>query len=248
MDKVMLITGASRGIGAAIAELASQKGYAVAINYRNNHKQAEELCSKIKSQGGKAITVQGDVSIESDVLRIFSETLTAFGSLHSLVNNAGIIAPLARLEDFDRARLARIFAVNVIGSFLCAKQAVKHMSLLHGGKGGSIINISSIASRLGSPNEFIDYAATKGAIDTMTIGLAKEVATEGIRVNAVRPGLIETDMHADTGDAERAEKLKKSIPLKRIGLPEEIARSVIWLDSEAASYVTGSILDVSGGR
>lgn len=248
MRKIMLITGASRGIGAATALLAAQRGFDVAINYRHEREAAENLVARIAALGAKAHAFAADVSREDDVLRLFREVEDAFGRLDVLVNNAGMLERQMRLEDMDAARLQRVFAVNVTGSFLCAREAVKRMAYRHGGSGGSIVNVSSMASRLGSPNEYIDYAAAKGAIDSMTIGLAKEVAGDGIRVNAVRPGLIRTEIHASGGEPGRVERLQSAIPLGRGGEAEEVARAILFLASDESSYSTGSFVDVSGGR
>ncbi|MCJ1883028.1 SDR family oxidoreductase [Pseudomonas nitroreducens] len=248
MLKVMLITGASRGIGAATALLAAERGYAVAINYRREHEAAEELVTQITGAGGKARAFAADVANESDVLQLFREVDEAFGRLDVLVNNAGILERQMRLEDMDVARLQRVFAVNVTGTFLCCREAIKRMARKHGGNGGSIVNVSSMASRLGSPNEYIDYAAAKGAVDSLTIGLAKEVAAEGIRVNAVRPGLIKTEIHASGGEPGRVERLQAAIPLGRGGEAEEVARAILFLASDESNYSTGSFVDVSGGR
>ncbi len=248
MNKVILVTGGSRGIGAATAKLVSQKGYAVCISYNNDKLSAERLRNEIITSGGIALSVQADVGIENDVIRLFQTVKNEFGCISGFVNNAGIITPQSQLVDMDIERLKKIFNINIIGSFICAREAVKHMSTDSGGEGGSIVNLSSAAARIGSPNEFIDYAASKGAIDTMTLGLAKEVAEQGIRVNAVRPGLISTELHADTGDANRPEKLKQYVPMKRAGTAEEVANMIVWLLSDEASYVTGSLFDVTGGR
>ncbi|QRY78708.1 SDR family oxidoreductase [Pseudomonas sp. PDNC002] len=248
MDKVMLITGASRGIGAATALLAAERGFAVAINYRREREAAQSLAAQITAAGGKARAFAADVADEEDVLRLFREVDNAFGRLDVLVNNAGILERQMRLEDMDVGRLQRVFAVNVTGTFLCCRAAIKRMARKHGGNGGSIVNVSSMASRLGSPNEYIDYAAAKGAVDSLTIGLAKEVASEGIRVNAVRPGLINTEIHASGGEPGRVERLQSAIPMGRGGEAEEVARAILFLASDESSYSTGSFVDVSGGR
>lgn len=245
---VIIITGGGRGIGAATARLAARKGYAVCVNYLRDRSAAESVVHEIRSAEGRAIAVAGDISSEKDVLNLFQESDRSLGHLTALVNNAGILEPQSRVEAMDAARLQRMFATNVIGPFLCAREAIKRMSTKHGGKGGAIVNLSSGAARLGSPGEYVDYAASKGAIDTMTIGLAKELAADGIRVNCVRPGFVHTDIHAAGGEPERIERLRDSIPMKRGGQPEEVARAILWLLSDEASYSTGAILDVTGGR
>ncbi|TLX58112.1 short chain dehydrogenase [Stutzerimonas nosocomialis] len=248
MSRVMLITGASRGIGAATARLAAQQGYQVCISYRQQREAAERLVQEIERAGGRALAVAADVADEAQVVHLFEALDRTFGRLDVLVNNAGMLERQMRLEDMDAARLARVFAVNVTGSFICAREAVKRMSRRHGGDGGAIVNVSSVASRLGAPGEYIDYAAAKGAIDSMTLGLAKEVAGEGIRVNAVRPGVIHTDIHASGGEPNRVERVKASVPMGRGGEAEEVARAILWLCGDEASYVTGALLDVTGGR
>lgn len=246
--KIIVITGGSRGIGAATALLAAADGYAVCINYLRNREAAELLVARIEQAGGQAIAVAGDVALEADVVQLFSTVDQRLGALTALVNNAGILDRQIRVEDTDAARLNRIFATNVTGSFLCAREAVRRMSTRHGGLGGAIVNLSSAAARLGSPGEYVDYAASKGAIDTMTIGLAKEVAAEGIRVNAVRPGIIYTEMHASGGEPGRVDRLKSAVPMQRGGHPDEVAKAILWLLSDAASYSTGTFIDVTGGR
>ncbi|MFA0087446.1 SDR family oxidoreductase [Vibrio sp. 10N.261.51.F12] len=245
--KVVIITGAGRGIGAATAALFARKGYAVCINYKSNAKSANELAAKITADGGKCITVQADVSNENDVTRLFSTVDKALGPLSVLVNNAGILKPQSRLEEMTADRINSILANNVTSYFLCCREAVKRMSTRYGGVGGGIINVSSGASRSGSPNEYIDYAASKGAVDTLTKGLSLEVAGEGIRVNCVRPGLIHTEMHADGGEPERVARLSSSIPLKRGGQPEEVAEAIYWLASDKSTFATGNFLDLTGG-
>jgi NAD(P)-dependent dehydrogenase (short-subunit alcohol dehydrogenase family) len=248
MQKVILITGASRGIGAATAKLAGERGYAVAVNYLSNRAAADDVVRHIEQAGGRALAIAADVSVESDVLRMFETIDFELGKLHALVNNAGVLEKQCRLEDMDVARWQRVLATNVTGAFVCAREAVRRMSFKHGGLGGAIVNVSSAASRIGGAFEYVDYAASKGALDTMTIGLAKEVATEGIRVNAVRPGVVYTDIHASGGEPERVERVKEFVPMKRGGQPLEIAHAILWLLSEEASYATGTILDVAGGR
>jgi NAD(P)-dependent dehydrogenase (short-subunit alcohol dehydrogenase family) len=246
-DKVAIVTGASRGIGAATARLAAERGYAVCVNYRANRAAAEAVVGEIEGAGGRAIAVGADVGAESDVLRLFETVDRAFGPVSALVNNAGILERQARLEEIDAARLARVFASNVTGSFLCAREAVRRMSTRNGGAGGSIVNVSSRAAVLGSPREYIDYAASKAAVDTLTVGLAKEVGDEGIRVNAVRPGFIYTEIHASGGEPNRIERVKGLAPMRRGGEALEVARAILWLLSDEASFTTGAFVDVSGG-
>ncbi len=248
MQKILLITGASRGIGAQTALLAAKQGYRVCVNYRHHDKAAHSMVEKIKSQGGQAIAVQADIADEASVEALFDTVDQCWGSLTALVNNAGILEAQMRLENMTASRMHRIFNTNVIGSLLCCREAIKRMSINHGGSGGAIVNVSSGAAKLGSPNEYVDYAASKGAIDTLTIGLAKEVAEEGIRVNAVRPGFIYTDMHADGGEPNRVDRVKEYVPMKRGGQPEEVAKAILWLLSNDSSYTTGSFIDVMGGR
>ena len=248
MQKTMLVTGGSRGIGAATARLAAARGYAVCVNYAGRKEAADAVVAEILGAGGRAIAVQGDVADAGAVAALFQAVDGEFGRLDALVNNAGILYPQSRLEDIARDRLEHVLRVNVIGSFLCAAEAVKRMSTRHGGAGGTIVNVSSMAARLGSPNEYVDYAASKGAIDAMTVGLAKEVAGEGIRVNAVRPGLIYTDIHASGGVPDRVDRLKGAVPMERGGTAEEVAETILWLASDGASYCTGTFIDVSGGR
>ena len=245
---VILITGGSRGIGAATAILAAKRGYDVAFTYQSNATAANEVAEKIRATGRKALMLQADVSVEADVLSVFKQVDEQLGRLDALVNNAGILEKIMRLEQMDAARWQRVLGVNVIGSFLCAKEAVLRMSTRHGGKGGGIVNVSSVAARIGSPNEFVDYAAAKGAVDSMTMGLAKEVATENIRVNAVRPGLIYTEIHASAGEPGRVDRAKEGVPMKRGGTADEIAETILWLLSDQSSYVTGTTIDVAGGR
>ena len=247
-SKVLVVTGGGRGIGAATARLAASRGYAVCVNYVSDRAAAEGVVADIGRGGGKAIAVAADVSSEPDVVRLFETVDRQLGRLDALVNNAGTVGKQMRLEQMDAARLARVFAVNVTGSFLCAREAVRRMSTKHGGRGGAIVNVSSAAARLGSPNEYVDYAATKGALDTMTIGLAQEVAAEGIRVNGVRAGFIYTEFHALGGEPGRVDRVKQNVPLKRGGQPEEVANAILWLLSDEASFTTGGFVDVAGGR
>ncbi|WP_372658760.1 SDR family oxidoreductase [Hydrogenophaga sp.] len=248
MDKVLLVTGGSRGIGAATAWLAAQQGWAVAVNYTANSLAADEVVRRIRAQGGNAITVQADVADEAQVLKMFEKVDAKLGRITGLVNNAGVVDASARIDEMSVARWRRMFDINVIGSMLCAREAVRRMSTRHGGAGGAIVNLSSAASRLGSPGQYVDYAAAKGAVDAFTIGLAKEVAAEGIRVNAVRPGLIETEIHASGGLPDRVKDLQHLVPMQRGGSADEVAQAILWLLSDAASYTTMSLLDVSGGR
>nr|WP_207189951.1 SDR family oxidoreductase [Ramlibacter ginsenosidimutans] len=243
-----MVTGGSRGIGAATAILAARRGYAVAVNYTNNGAAADAVVRSIRDGGGQALAVQADVAQEDQVMQMFAEVDARLGRLTALVNNAGIVDRTARVEEMTVARLQRMFDINVIGSFLCAREAVKRMSTRHGGSGGAIVNVSSAAARLGAPGQYVDYAASKGAIDAFTIGLAKEVAAEGIRVNAVRPGLIETDIHASGGLPNRVRELEHLVPMQRGGSAEEVAQAIVWLLSPEASYTTMSLVEVSGGR
>lgn len=246
-DKVVIITGGSRGIGRATALAAAARGYRVCIGYASNKAAADEVVAKIGASNGKAVAVQCDVGEESDILALF-KAADDLGTLGALVNNAGIVGATERVENFSADRINRIMRVNITGSFLCAREAVKRMSTRHGGKGGVIINISSVAAQLGSANTYVDYAASKGAIDTFTVGLSNEVAGEGIRVAGIRPGLIDTEIHASGGDPDRHHRLAKTVPMQRVGEADEIANAVIWLLSDEASYVTGTTMNVSGGR
>jgi NAD(P)-dependent dehydrogenase (short-subunit alcohol dehydrogenase family) len=247
MDKVVLITGASRGIGAATARRAAERGYAVCVNYRRNHAAAQAVVRAVEAAGRPAIAVEADVSREADVVRLFETCDARLGRLTALVNNAGILETQTRVESMAASRIERVLATNVLGSFLCAREAVRRMSTRHGGGGGAIVNVSSGAARLGSPREYVDYAASKGAIDTMTIGLAREVADEGIRVNAVRPGFIYTEIHASGGEPNRVDRVKALVPMKRGGTADEVAHAILWLLSDEAAFTTGAFIDVTGG-
>jgi len=245
--KILIVTGGSRGIGAATARLAASRGYSVCVNFLQNQSAADSVVREIHSGGGKGIAIQADISSEAEVVRLFERTDRDLGPVTALVNNAATLESQMRLDAMDGARMQRMFSTNAMGTLLCAREAVRRMSMLHGGSGGSIVNVSSGAARFGSPGEYVDYAATKGAVETFTIGLAKEVAEERIRVNAVRPGYIYTEMHAKGGEAGRVDRVKARVPMKRGGRPEEVAATILWLLSEEASYVTGAVLDVSGG-
>ena len=248
MSKTVLITGGSRGIGAATALLAAQQGYAVAVNFSSHSLAADEVVRQIRSGGGQAITVQADVAKEREVVDMFEKIDAKFGPLSALVNNAGVVDYTTRVDSMTLARLQRMFEINVFGSFLCAREAVKRMSTRYQGHGGVIVNVSSAASRLGSPGQYVDYAAAKGAIDSFTLGLAKEVAGEGIRVNAVRPGVIETEIHASGGLPDRARDVAPQVPMQRPGTADEVAQAILWLLSDQSSYTTGALLDIAGGR
>jgi NAD(P)-dependent dehydrogenase (short-subunit alcohol dehydrogenase family) len=248
MPQVILITGASRGIGAATARLAAARGYDVCVNYRQDGEGARAVRRELGAAGRRAIAVPADVGVEADVVRLFEVCDRELGPVTALVNNAGVLEPQMRLDEMDAGRWQRVLTTNVIGAFLCAREAVRRMSTRHGGAGGAIVNVSSGASRLGSPGEYIDYAASKGALDTLTIGLSREVAEEGIRVNAVRPGFIHTRMHASGGEPNRVDRVKAIVPMKRGGTAEEVAGAILWLLSDEASYTTGAFIDVAGGK
>ncbi len=246
-DRVAVITGGSRGIGRAVALGAAKRGYKVVVGYASNKAAADEVVAAIAAGNGKAIAVKCDVGVEADIVDLFRQA-DAFGRVAALVNNAGVVDRTVRVDEMSAERVMRMMTVNVVGSILCAREAVKRMSVKHGGAGGVIVNLSSVAATLGSPGLYVDYAASKGAIDTFTVGLAREVAAEGIRVNAVRPGLIDTDIHGSGGEPDRAHCLAPTVPMKRVGTAEEVANAIVWLMSDEASYVTGAIFDVSGGR
>ncbi len=248
MDKVLLVTGGSRGIGAATAIAAARAGWAVLVNYASSRERAEEVVATIRSSGGTAEAVGADVSREDEVARMFEACRERFGRLDGLVNNAGVLRPASRLEDMDLSRWEEVFGINVTGTFLCSRAAIRMMSHRHGGAGGAIVNLSSMAAVFGGGNEFIDYGASKGAIDVFTVGLSRELAAEGIRVNAVRPGLIDTEIHSGAGDPDRLARLGGTVPMKRVGSAGEVADAILWLLSDAASYVTGAIVPVTGGR
>src|SRR5690606_27156122 len=248
MTKTILITGSSRGIGASTALLAARQGYNVCVNYLKNQIAAEKVVDEITKIGGKAIAYQADISSEKDVISLFSKIDRDFGKLTALVNNSGILETQSRVDEMDLNRLLKVMNSNIISCFLCSKEAVRRMSTRYGGIGGAIVNVSSIAARTGSPNEYVDYAASKGAVDTLTIGLSKEVADEGIRVNAVRPGFIYTDIHASGGEPNRVDRIKNLVPMKRGGQPEEVANAILWLLSDEASFSTGTFIDITGGR
>lgn len=246
-DRVAVITGGSRGIGRAVALGAAKRGYRVAVGYASNKAAADEVVAAIAAGNGRAMAVKCDVGVEADIVNLFRQA-DGFGRVAALVNNAGVVDVTARVDEMSAERVTRMMTVNVVGSILCAREAVKRMSTTHGGSGGVIVNLSSVAATLGSPGLYVDYAASKGAIDTFTVGLAREVAVEGIRVNAVRPGLIDTDIHGSGGEPDRAHRLAHTVPMKRVGTAEEVANAIVWLMSDEASYVTGAIFDVSGGR
>ena len=248
MNPIVLVTGGSRGIGAATALLAARQGFAVAVNYSSNSLAADEVVRQIRASGGTAITVQADVAVETQVMAMFEKVDAKLGRLNALVNNAGVVDVAARVDAMDVARLRRMFDTNLLGTFVCTREAVKRMSTRYGGSGGAIVNVSSVAARLGGSGQYVDYAASKGAIDTFTVGLAREVAAEGIRVNAVRPGIIDTDIHASGGQPDRARDMAPLVPMQRVGSAEEVAQAIVWLLTPQASYTTGAILDVAGGR
>lgn len=248
MDRILLVTGGSRGIGAATARLAAARGWDVAINYTRDAAAAEAVAADVRAAGRRALLLQADVADEAQVLAMYAQVDREWGRLSGLVNNAGVVDVAQRVDEMDAARIRRMFEINVYGSLWCAREAVRRMSTRHGGPGGAIVNLSSVAAKLGAPGQYVDYAAAKGAIDAFTLGLAREVAAEGVRVNAVRPGIIATEIHASGGQPDRAERLAPQVPMQRAGSAEEVAEAVLWLLSDAASYTTGAVLDVSGGR
>lgn len=248
MNKLILVTGGSRGIGAATSRLAAERGYAVCVNYVRNREAADRVVEECRRSGANAIAVQADVAIEADVVRLWETVDRELGRVTALVNNAGILEKQMRVEEMDAGRINRILGANVTGTLLCCREAVRRMSTRHGGTGGAIVNVSSVAARVGSPGEYVDYAAAKGAVDALTLGLSKEVAEEGIRVNAVRPGFINTDIHASGGEPGRVDRVKAFVPMKRGGQPEEVATAILWLLSDEASYATGTFIDLAGGR
>jgi len=248
MDKVLLVTGGSRGIGAATCLLAARQGWAVAVNYSANALAADAVVREVHAAGGRAMAVQADVADEAQVLRMFAQVDAKLGRLDALVNNAGVVDVAQRVDEQSLARWRRMFEINVFGSLLCAREAVRRMSTRHGGTGGAIVNVSSVAATLGAADQYVDYAAAKGAIDVFTLGLAREVAAEGVRVNGVRPGIIDTDIHASGGLPDRAAQMAPSVPLQRAGTSDEVAAAIVWLLSDEASYATGTIIDVTGGR
>jgi NAD(P)-dependent dehydrogenase (short-subunit alcohol dehydrogenase family) len=248
MSNAIIVTGSSRGIGAATARLAAARGYSVCVNYRSRKESADAVADDCRRLGAKAVVVQADVAAEADVVRLFETAAAELGPPTALVNNAGILETQRRIESMDAGRLHRVFAANVVGTILCCREAVRRMSTKRGGVGGAIVNVSSVAARLGAPGEYVDYAASKGAIDALTVGLSKEVADEGIRVNAVRPGFVYTDIHASGGEPGRVDRVKATVPMKRGGRPEEIAAAILWLLSDDASYATGTFIDLAGGR
>ena len=248
MKPIALITGGSRGIGAATALLAARRGFAVAVNYTAHAAAAESVVQQIRALGGSAMAVKADVAVAADIVAMFRQVDAQLGRVTALVNNAGVVDTGSRVEAMSAARLKRMFDINVLGSFLCAREAIQRMSTKHGGTGGTIVNLSSVAARLGGPGQYADYAASKGAIDTFTVGLAKELATEGIRVNAVRPGIIETEIHASGGEPDRARQMAPLVPMQRAGTADEVAQAIVWLMTEESSYCTGSFIDVAGGR